>query len=181
MKTNSNLSTFITVALIASTSLLFSSCKTADPSLPSLDSTGEASIHEVNNRQLRAVMADMKTLVFEELYSALEEEKQYRIYSREIASIVDAMAREVEQIKSIGKSLKLNEEERGEFLAYASELRYESSLLKDLARRGDTKKLRKQIVHTVNTCNSCHDRFRIMPAGTEGMLNLPARVLRRAS
>jgi len=135
------------------------------PNKIELDNTGQANIHAISDQQLRSVMKKLKSLTFSRYDSELERDKQRTRYVRQITDIAHAVESSSESIIAIGQRLELDEGERKIFLSFAAKLTKQASGLKILADSGEEKLIRIKMQNLVNTCNSCHDNFRVMTEG----------------
>lgn len=131
-----------------------------------LANTGAPALHAVHKDRLREIMADMNQLTFDRLPQEMDPtiERDRRI--REISAIAGALAKDAELIPDILNDVRITQEDKIVFTAFASKLRNEALELKSIAERGDLQTIAVRLDMMVATCNACHTSFRILPKAT---------------
>jgi hypothetical protein len=124
-----------------------------------IDTQG-ASLHAVQNEQLRAIMNEFNALMFEQMYTELELDQQRRKKAKAIAETAAVLNRTVTELPGIMSDLQLTADEQDVFRGLAVELQSQASALEEHAARGDVEALRPMVYRMNTTCNACHSLFR---------------------
>jgi hypothetical protein len=144
--------------------LLFQFCACQSPGVKTaqnqyIDTRG-ASLHAVQNEQLRVIMNEFNALMFEQMYTELELDQQRRKKAKAIAEAAAALKRTVTELPGILSDLQLTPDEQAVFKGLAVELQSEASELEEYAARGEVEALRPMLYRMNTTCNACHSLFR---------------------
>ncbi|ATX82447.1 Cytochrome C' [Mariprofundus ferrinatatus] len=155
--------------LVATTVILFAGCLMAacasEPAPKAeLKNMGDADTHAVSDQVIRAVMQNMKSKAIEneELVFNSEEEKER--YFREAFDVANSVQSSADFITGIGERLELTRQEQLEFSRLAYQLSQQAGEVRKLAVSEKANAVRNKMNQMIGTCNSCHDRFRVMPA-----------------
>ncbi len=123
--------------------------------------TARPAAHAVYSDRLAELMRGLERLSRERLPRAMDVRREEERRADEIASIASAMAVSAAQIADASNGLQLAGAERDAFLELASELRRRCQSLADGAPDLAFDVLRERAAEITDTCDRCHDRFRI--------------------
>ena len=122
--------------------------------------TRGAALHAVQNERLRAIMGEFNALMFEQMYTELELDRQRMRKARAIADAAAALNKTINELPGVLSSLQLTPEEQDIFRGLAQELQDQASQLEEYANRGEIETLRPMVLRMNTTCNACHSLFR---------------------
>lgn len=152
----------VTIALLLAACLIAACASKPEPKAE-LKNMGDADVHAVSDQVIRTVMQNMKSKAIdnEELVFKSEDEKEK--YFREAFDVANSVQASADFITGIGERLQLTRQEQLEFSRLASTLSQQAGEVRKLAVSEKANAVRKKMNQMVGTCNSCHDRFRVMP------------------
>lgn len=116
--------------------------------------------HAVQNQRLRTLMREFNSLMFEQLYTALELQDERRRKSHRIAESAKELASAAGQLPLFLPELSLNAEEQAAFLGRAQTLRTQADVLREAALQGDGPAIGSAIQELSDACIGCHRLFR---------------------
>ncbi|WP_045224170.1 cytochrome c [Methyloterricola oryzae] len=141
--------------------ICLASCSTVVPGAPArLPDTGEPALHAVHEQELRAVMAQMNSLMFDTLRTELEIDKERRQRARQIADAARELSKAVDGIPATLPRLGLSEAEQVSFRALAHRLDDQAQGLEQLSRSNQIDSIEPALQQMTLTCNACHQLFR---------------------
>ncbi|ATX79116.1 Cytochrome C' [Mariprofundus aestuarium] len=143
---------------------LIAACALKPEPKADLKNMGDADVHAVSDQVIRTVMQNMKskTVDNDEIIFKNEEEKEK--YFRESVDVANSVQASADFITGIGERLQLTRQEQLEFSRLASTLSQQAGEVRKLAVSEKANAVRNKMNQMIGTCNSCHDRFRVMSA-----------------
>lgn len=148
--------------------LLFAVCLISacamEPSKAELKNTGEADMHAVSDQMLRTVMQNMKSQTVDREEPSFASEAERQQFFNDAIEVADSVQSSGEFIAAIGERLKLGSQEHRRFSDLASQLVAQAGDVRTYAEAGQAGATQRKMNQMIGTCNSCHDRFRTMPA-----------------
>ena len=153
------------IALLAA--CLIAACASKPPAKAELKNMGDADVHAVSDQMIRTVMQNMKSQAIdnEELVFKSEDEKER--YFREAFDVPNSVQSSADFIMGIGERLKLTRQEQLEFSKLAYQLSQQAGEVRKLAVAERANAVRNKMNQMIGTCNSCHDRFRVMSSAEQ--------------
>ena len=136
-------------------------CSTAPRTLPpySLQETGQPALHAIMNDRLRILMAQMNTLLFDQIRTEVELDQERRRNAVRIADAAGKLQQTVDMILAAQPSLQLTQNEAATFAALAGKLKIQAVQLQDLAQRNQIDALPQAVSQVRSTCMCCHSLF----------------------
>jgi len=155
----------VTITLLLAACLIAACASNSKPEPKAeLKNMGDADVHAVSDPMIRTVMQNMKSKAIdnEELFFKSEDEKEK--YFREAFDVANSVQASADFITGIGERLQLTHQEQLEFSRLASTLSQQAGEVRKQAISEKANAVRNKMNQMIATCNSCHDRFRVMPA-----------------
>jgi len=128
--------------------------------LTSLPNTGKPTLHAVHESRLDGLMRQMNSLMFDNLRTELELDRERRQHARKIAKEASALSKAVDQIAATLPRLNLSPEEQAIFLSLAQKLHDQAEDLKHQAQSNHIDAMPATLGQISKTCTSCHELFR---------------------
>lgn len=126
----------------------------------SLPNTGKPTLHAVHERRLDGLMRQMNSLMFDNLRTELELDRERRKHALKIAEEASALSKAVDQITDTLPNLNLSPEEQTLFLSLAKKLHDQAAVLKHQAQSNHIDAMPATLGQMSKTCTSCHQLFR---------------------
>ncbi len=126
-----------------------------------LEAAPAPAVHAVHDERLRQVMRVIERLDFERLPQALDKREERGRWVEELRGLAGALAASAESIRSVAPDLELEEHERETFLALTTRLQERARALEREADELPAEALRERARGIEETCDRCHERFRI--------------------
>lgn len=112
--------------------------------------------HKYEDEKLRAIMGDMNNLLFNGIYSSLEQDIKMQRYSQKMSFSIERISKDIKYLSKIKPDI----EREQEFLNFSNQLLKEAEKLRAISKSGDLKSLKPTVDRVLNICNSCHREFR---------------------
>ena len=125
-----------------------------------LPDTGQPALHAVQDARLRTLMQQMNNLMFDNLRTELDIDRDRSRHARQIGESAAAMAKTVDDILANRTKLNLRPGEDEAFVALAIKLRKLAQKLQQEALNNQVDTLPKTLDQISLTCSSCHQLFR---------------------
>jgi cytochrome c556 len=126
-----------------------------------LEEVPAAATHAIHDERLEQLMRGLERLQGARLPQALDLAEQRERQVEELVEVAQAMAGSADRIRAVGASLGLDDADREAFLHLASQLEERSRELAREAPGQPPEALRSRVRAIEETCNGCHQRFRI--------------------
>ncbi len=123
-----------------------------------LEKTGAPARHAVHGKRLRALMGDLKALLFERQLTQIEIDEDRRRYLVRTVEVSNGLLESATHIAESADDLR--EDERASFLALQNKLVSQTRALRVLAESGRSQAIAPQFQAITTTCNACHSNFR---------------------
>ncbi len=140
--------------------LLLPGCSTSPQTPNALQNTGKPALHALKSEKLRLLMAQMNSLVFEQIRTEIELDQERRTDTLKIANSAHELQQSVDSILAAQPSLGLAPNESFSFTALADKLKGQAARLEDLARRNRFDDLPPTLTQITSTCSACHSLYR---------------------
>ncbi len=122
-----------------------------------------AARHAVHDARLRVIMGQLGRLSVERLPQEMDTRELRSSRVARVSESSAALARAAERIPDVLADVELPDPAREEFLALAAVLREQSADLSRRAPQLSLEAMNAQLDAIQTTCESCHQRFRVLP------------------
>jgi len=120
--------------------------------------------HALYSERLRAVMEELGLLARGQLPQEIDAVAAESRRMAEIARLADDLAAAADRIPDVLADVELDDQRRSVFVQFVADLRAESRDLAILAREDSTAGVENAYGYLLETCEACHNTFRILPA-----------------
>lgn len=120
----------------------------------------QPSTHIIMSKNLQTLMAQMNTLLFDQIRTDVELDKDRYRNAKKVAEAAGELQKTIKLILEVQPSLKLGAKDDITFSTLADILRTQSGQLETLARQNKFNELPQAFSAVKNSCTSCHSLFR---------------------
>lgn len=144
--------------------IAISNSRCTNPSAPQLAETGRPALHAVHEARLRTIMANLRSQALARVPQEMDRRSIDARRADELTAASEALADSARAIPDALAGVRMGDENRRVFNAYAQKLEEQAVELGDLARNHRMQAVQAKFGELISTCNACHSSFRVLPA-----------------
>lgn len=134
--------------------LFLNSCSSKQESL------SQTQKHTLKSNELKLLMHNMSTVVYEKSKSVLDYDNTRRRYALTLASNIKKISYQIEQLSSDTFEQNMDKKDVRLFDKYTNELYKKGEDINKIALNYELEKLDSKLGDLKRTCNACHTKFR---------------------
>lgn len=148
----------INLILVVATAALILGC-TKEPEVVTQD-TATVQQHVYVSNNMKRVMHDMNSVLYERHKSELERDEEKQRYALKLSDKLITISKEIKKYPQNSKQERFNNVQKKEyFMMLADQLKLHGENIRSIASSYNMKALNEEIQSMTQTCNSCHTEF----------------------